>query len=37
MKKLLYIFLTVLIVGCSGEDGGNDETITVIMLTIFLK
>jgi hypothetical protein len=24
MKKLLYIFLTVLIVGCSGEDGGND-------------
>ncbi len=25
MKKLLYIFLTVLIVGCSGEDkGGNN-------------
>ena len=23
MKKLLYLFLTVLIVGCSGEDGGN--------------
>ncbi len=25
MKKLLYIFLTVLIVGCSGEDGGNNS------------
>ena len=25
MKKLLYLFLTVLIVGCSGEDGGNDQ------------
>ena len=25
MKKLLYIFLTVLIVACSGEDGDNDE------------
>ena len=24
MKKLLYLFLTVLIVGCSGDDGGND-------------
>ena len=24
MKKLIYLFLTVLIVGCSGEDGGND-------------
>jgi surface protein len=24
MKKLLYLFLTVLIVGCSGEDGNND-------------
>ena len=24
MKKLLYLFLTVLIVACSGEDGGND-------------
>ena len=25
MKKLLYLFLTVLIVACSGEDGGNDN------------
>ena len=25
MKKLLYIFLTVLIVGCSGEDGGDNN------------
>ena len=25
MKKLLYLFLTVLIFGCSGEDGGNDN------------
>ena len=25
MKKLLYLFLTVLIVGCSGEDGGNSN------------
>ena len=25
MKKLLYLFLTVLIVGCSGEDGGNNQ------------
>ena len=24
MKKLLYLFLTVLIVACSGEDGSND-------------
>ena len=24
MKKLIYLFLTVLIVGCSSEDGGND-------------
>jgi hypothetical protein len=24
MKKLLYIFLTVLIVACSGEDSNND-------------
>ena len=24
MKKLIYLLLTVLIVGCSGEDGGND-------------
>jgi len=24
MKKLLYLFLTVLIVGCSGEDNNND-------------
>jgi hypothetical protein len=24
MKKLLYLFLTVLIVACSSEDGGND-------------
>ena len=23
MKKLLYLFLTVLIVACSGEDGSN--------------
>ena len=25
MKKLLYLFLTVLIVACSGEDGGNNS------------
>ena len=25
MKKLLYIFLTVLIVGCSGEDSNNSN------------
>jgi surface protein len=25
MKKLIYIFLTVLIVGCSGEDGNNNN------------
>jgi surface protein len=25
MKKLLYLFLTVLIVACSGDDGGNDN------------
>ena len=25
MKKLIYLFLTVLIVACSGEDGGNDQ------------
>ena len=25
MKKLLYLFLTVLIVGCSGEDGNNNN------------
>ena len=25
MKKLLYLFLTVLIVGCSGDDNNNDE------------
>ena len=24
MKKLIYLFLTVLIVACSGEDGNND-------------
>jgi len=24
MKKLVYIFLTVLIVGCSGDDSNND-------------
>ena len=24
MKKLLYLFLTVLIVGCSGDEGGNN-------------
>jgi len=24
MKKLLYLFLTVLIVGCSGDDSNND-------------
>ena len=24
MKKLIYIFLTVLIVGCSGDDSNND-------------
>ena len=26
MKKLLYLFLTVLIVGCSGENGDNNNT-----------
>mgnify|MGYP000095881452 FL=1 len=26
MKKLLYIFLAVLIVGCSGENGDNNNT-----------
>ena len=26
MKKLLYLFLTVLIVACSGEDGSNAMT-----------
>ena len=25
MKKLIYLFLTVLIVACSGEDNNNDE------------
>ena len=25
MKKLIYIFLTVLIVGCSSDDGGNAD------------
>ena len=25
MKKLIYLFLTVLIVACSSEDGGNDN------------
>ena len=25
MKKLIFIFLTVLIVACSGEDGGNSN------------
>jgi len=25
MKKLIYLFLTVLIVGCSGEDNNNDN------------
>ena len=25
MKKLLYLFLTVLIVACSSEDGGNEN------------
>ena len=25
MKKLLYLFLTVLIVGCSSDDGGNAD------------
>ena len=25
MKKLLYLFLTVLIFGCSGDDGGNAD------------
>ena len=24
MKKLIYLFLTVLIVGCSGDDGNTD-------------
>ena len=24
MKKLIYLFLTVLIVACSGDDGGNE-------------
>ena len=27
MKKLLYIFLTVLIVGCNGEDDGNSNDV----------
>ena len=27
MKKLIYIFLTVLIVACSGEDGGNSNDV----------
>jgi len=26
MKKLIYIFLTVLIVACSGEDGSNNQS-----------
>ena len=26
MKKLIYLFLTVLIVGCSGEDGDNNQS-----------
>ena len=32
MKKLLYLFLTVLIVACSGEDGGNanNEQLSII-------
>ena len=25
MKKLLYLFLTLLIAGCSGEDNNNDN------------
>ena len=25
MKKLIYLFLTVLVVGCSGEDGSNSN------------
>ena len=25
MKKIIYLFLTVLIVGCSGEDGSNNQ------------
>ena len=25
MKKLLYLFLTVLIVACSSEDGDNND------------
>ena len=25
MRKLIYLFLTVLIVGCSGEDNGNSN------------
>ena len=25
MKKIFYLFLTVLIVACSGDDGGNDS------------
>ena len=29
MKKLLYLFLTVLIVGCSGEDNGAGNTNTL--------
>ena len=32
MKKLIYLFLTVLIVACSGEDGGNanNEQLSII-------
>jgi len=30
MKKLLYLFLTFLIVGCSGEDGGNDNNLGLV-------
>ena len=29
MKKLIYIFLTLLIVACSGEDGGGGNTNTL--------
>ena len=31
MKKLLYLFLTVLIVGCSGEDSNaNNDQLSII-------
>ena len=34
MKKLLYLFLTVLIVACSGEDGVNNQNSTPVITII---